>query len=64
MFGEIRNEHGERLDYTFHEGKGEQNCSDRTRRYRQQRQTCPRRFGRRARRGRYLCPALLLLRQR
>lgn len=22
MFGEIRNEHGERLDYTFHEGEG------------------------------------------
>ena len=22
MFGEIRNEHGERLDYTYHEGKG------------------------------------------
>ena len=23
MFGEIRNEHGERLDYTFHEGEGD-----------------------------------------
>ena len=23
MFGEIRNEHGERLDYSFHEGKGD-----------------------------------------